>query len=44
MDWRHTDMERMEVIKDYLQKLEDSGYGHKTRMGIARSAVRKYYR
>ena len=37
-------MERMEVLKDYLQKLEDSGNGHKTRMEIAKSAVRKFYR
>ena len=42
MDWLHTDTEKMEVIKDYLQKLVDSGYDHKTRIEFTRSAVRKF--
>ena len=44
MDGRHTDADKQEVIKDFLQKLADSGYTHPTRKEIITSAVRKYYR
>ena len=44
MDIRHSRQEQMEVMKDFLQKLCDSGYSHPTRMEIVKSAARKYYR
>ena len=44
MDWLHTDAEKMEIINDYIQTLVDSGYDHKTRIEITKSAVRKFYR
>ena len=39
MDTRHSRQEQMEVMKDFLQKLCDSGYSHPTRMEIVKSAA-----
>ena len=44
MDWYHPEAEIDIVVKDFLQKLADSGYDLNTRQEIMKSAVRKYFR
>ena len=44
MDLLHTDEERKEIVVDFIQKLNDSGYRHIHRQEILRSGCRKYYR
>ena len=44
MDKFHTMEERREVFKDFCQKMSDSGYEHSTRMEVAKSALKIYYR
>ena len=43
-DWYHPEPEVDIIIKDFLQKLTDSGYDPNTRMEIMKSAARKYFR
>ena len=44
MDTSHTWDEQRQVIKDFLQKMCDSGYGKSTRLEVIKSAITKYYR
>ena len=44
MDMYHTDQEILEVVKDFLQKLADSGYNHNHRVEIIRSWCRRFSR
>ena len=34
MDEHNTDQERLEIVKDFIQKLADSGYTHQNRQEI----------
>ena len=40
----HTEEERTEVVKDFIQKFTDSEYKHTHRQEILRSGCRKYCR
>ena len=44
MDRLHSIEDKREVLRDYIQKMCDSGYSHDTRMEIIKSGTRKYYR
>ena len=44
MDMLHTWEERSSVLTDFLQKMTDSGYNHKSRVEVIKSATTKYYR
>ena len=44
MDRRHSNGDRETVIKDFLQKMADSGYSHEARREVIASATRKYCR
>ena len=44
MDTGHSEKDKEDVIKDFLQKMADSGYQHPTRKEVIRSAVTKFYR
>ena len=44
MDTGHSEKDKEDVIKDFLQKMADSGYQHPTRKEIIRYAVTKFYR
>ena len=44
MDSYHTTDERLVVVTDFLHKMLDSGYDHRTRMEVVKSAAKKYYR
>ena len=44
METFHTWDEQRHVIKDFLQKMCDSGYGESTRLEVIKSAITKYYR
>ena len=42
MDTGHSEKDKEDVIKDFLQKMADSGYQHPTRKEIIRYAVTKF--
>ena len=44
MDSGHCQSEILDIVKDHMQKLADSGYQHSTRMEITASAARKFFR
>ena len=44
MDTSHTWEEQRDIIKDFLQKMCDSGYGESTRSEVIKSATTKYFR
>ena len=44
MDTAHTEQDKDDVKRDFLQKMADSGYQHPTRKEVIRSAVKKFYR
>ena len=44
MDQGHSNGDREAVIRDFLQKMADSGYSHEARKEVIVSATRKYCR
>ena len=44
MDKFHTLEDKRDVFTDFCQKMMDSGYQHSTRMEVAKSAFKKFYR
>ena len=44
MDRFHALEDKRLVFEDFCQKMMDSGYEHATRMEVAKSALKKFYR
>ena len=44
MDGRHSIGERQEIVRDFLQKMADSGYSHEARREVIASATKKFCR
>ena len=44
MDLKHTQQDKIDVLTTFLQKLQDAGYNHNTRLEIIKAGTIKYYR